>query len=430
MGSPPPSDPHRDRPGAQLAPETGTAPDEAALVARWRAETPGCSGLAHLNNAGAALVPGCVAEAVAGHLARESEIGGYEAEDEAEGRLGEGRAAVAGLIGAAARNLAVVESATRGVELALGALGLERGDRIVTSRCDYPSNQIMYMALGERFGVETVLAAELPEGGADPESVRQLARHPRCRLVALSWIPTNSGMVQAAHEVGAACAAAGVPLLIDACQAVGQLEIDVARLGCDFLAGSARKFMRGPRRIGFLYVSTAALERGMRPLLPDMRGATWTGPGGFSIEAGARRFEQWEQASALVLGMGAAARYSAAVGAAGHARAWRLAAGLRSRLAARPWARVLDRGAVRCAIVTAEIRGWDAHELKLELRRRGINTSAAGRSAGVLDMDDKGARTVLRMSPHYYNTEEEIERLLANLEELVELPAAARPARI
>jgi selenocysteine lyase/cysteine desulfurase len=404
--------------------------EEAAQVAAWRAETPGCSLRAHFNNAGAALVPACVAEAVAGHLARESQIGGYEAADEAEERLAGARTAVARLIGGRSRNVAVVESATRGVELALGALGLERGDRIVTSRCDYPSNQIMYMALGQRFGVETVMAAELAAGGVDPESVRALVRDARCRLVALTWVPTNSGMVQAAYEVGAVCAAAGVPLLIDACQAVGQLTVDVARLGCDFLAASARKFMRGPRGIGFLVVSDAALERGLRPLLPDMHGATWTDPGAFSVEAGAQRFEQWEQPAALVLGMGAAARYSATAGAAGHARAWRLAAALRDRLAARPWARVLDRGTERCAIVTAEIHGWDAHELKTALRGHGINTSAAGRPNGVLDMDDKGARTVLRMSPHYYNTEAEMERLLTALEELVALPAGARSALV
>jgi len=401
--------------------------EETAAVARWRAETPGCEGRVHLNNAGAALAPASVLETVQGHLAREAEIGAYEAADEAAERVVGVYEAVAGLIGGAARNVAVVENATAGTALALSSFELRPGDRIVTSRSDYPSNQIMYWSLGQRFGVETVIAGERPEGGVDPESVRELVRDPRCRLVALTWVPTNSGLVQAAEEVGEVCAAAGVPFLVDACQCVGQMTIDVRRLGCDFLSASARKFLRGPRGIGFLYVSDEALERGAHPLLPDMRGATWTGPAEFRLSPGARRFENWEFSYALLLGMGAAARYSAAVGTAGPARAWRLAAELRARLEATPWARVLDRGARRCAIVSAEIRGWDAEALKLRLRERGINTSAASREHGLLDMDAKRAATILRVSPHYYNIERELDSLFEALAELAAAPPLDHP---
>jgi cysteine desulfurase/selenocysteine lyase len=394
------------------------AVEEVAAVARWRAETPGCERRIHLNNAGAALAPLCVVEAVRGHLARETEIGGYEAAEEAAERVAGVYEAIADLIGAAGRNVAVVENATAGMALALSSFELRRGDRIVTSLADYPSNQIMYMALGERLGVETVVAADRPEGGVDPESVRELVRDPRCRLVALTWVPTNSGLVQAAYEVGEVCSHAGVPFVVDACQCVGQMAIDVGRLRCDFLTASARKFMRGPRGIGFLYVSDAALDRGAYPLFPDMRGASWTAPREFRLAPGARRFENWEFSYALVLGMGAAARYSAAVGEAGMSRAWRLAAELRQRLAARPWARILDRGTERCAIVSLAVRGWDAGELKLRLRERGVNTSAANREHGLLDMDAKRADTALRISPHYYNTEQELDAAIEALAEL------------
>ncbi len=389
---------------------------EAQLLAAWRSDTPGCSGRVHLNNAGAALMPRQVVEAVEAHWRREVEIGGYEAADEADAQVAEVYAAVARLIGAAAGEVAVVESATRGVETVI--VGLERGDRVVTSMCDYPSQQIMFMAMAERFGVETVVAAERPAGGIDPDSVEQLVRQGRCKLVCLSWVPTNSGLVQAAAEVGRVCAAAGVPFLVDACQCVGQMQVEVGRLQCDFLTASARKFLRGPRGIGFLYVSEAATRRGLRPLLPDLRGAEWTGPGSYRLAEGARRFEQWELPYALVLGMGAAARYTMQVGTAGFDRAWRLAAELRDHLAARPWARVLDRGAERCAIVTAEIAGWHAPDLKLRLRERGINVSAATRVHGVWDMDAKAAASVLRMSPHYYNTQDELDTLMAALDEL------------
>jgi selenocysteine lyase/cysteine desulfurase len=408
---------------------TGIAVEaEEEAVARWRAETPGCEGRVHLNNAGASLAPACVLEAVGRHLAREAEIGGYEAADEAAGRVSEVYEAIAALIGTAAGNVAVVESTTAAVALALSSFDLRPGDRIVTSQTDYPSSQIMYMSLGQRFGVETVLAAERPEGGVDPESVRELARDPRCRLVSLTWVPTNSGLVQAAHEVGEVCAETGMPYLLDACQCVGQMAIDVGRLRCDFLAASARKFLRGPRGTGFLYVSDTALARGVGPLLPDAHGAQWTDPGRFQLADGARRFETWEFPVALVLGMGAATRYATAVGEAGWARSWRLAAELRARLESMPWARVLDRGAERCAIVTVEVRGWDADDLKLRLRERGINTSASRREHGVLDMDAKGVATALRLSPHYYNTEEELDTVLEALSELAVTPLGARAA--
>ena len=176
------------------------------------------------------------------------------------------------LLGCAPRNVAVVENATVAISLALSAFDFAPGDVLVTTRSDYTSNQLMYLALARRRGLEVLRAEELPAGGVDPGSVRELVRHPRCRLVSLTWIPTNSGLVQRAEEVGEVCAEAGVPYFVDACQAVGQMPVDVARLRCDYLGVTARKFLRGPRGIGFLYVSDRALERGDYPLGIDMRG--------------------------------------------------------------------------------------------------------------------------------------------------------------
>src|SRR2546430_7175874 len=353
---------------------------------RWRRDTPGCRDRIHLNNAGAGLMPRPVLDALTDHLTREAAIGGYEAADEAEPRVRETYALVARLVGAAPRNIALVENATVAFSQALSAFDFRPGDRIVTTRTDYPSNQRMYLSLAQRAGVETVRADDLPEGGVDPESVRRLARHARTRLVALSWVPTNSGLVQDARAVGEVCAELDVPYLVDACQTVGQMAIDVSARRCDFLAATGRKFLRGPRGIGFLYVSDRLLDRGAFPLFLDMRGADWTDPDAFRLADGARRFENWEFAYALVVGLGAAARYALAAGEPGHERAWRLAALLRERLDRVPEGRVLDRGRERCAIVTLDVRGRDAAELELRLRERGINTSSADRMSGVLDM--------------------------------------------
>ena len=201
-----------------------------------------------------------------------------------------------------------------------------------------------------------------------------------------------------------------MPYLIDACQAVGQLTVDVHRLRCDFLSATARKFLRGPRGIGFLYVADRVLERGLFPLYIDMRGGRWTTADTFSLAPDARRFENWEFSHALVLGLGAAASYAAGVGIPrGGLRARALAARLRAALAALPGLRVLDRGADLAAIVTVEVAGRPAPALVEELRRRGINTSASLREYALIDMADKRAASAIRLSPHYYNTEAELD---------------------
>jgi selenocysteine lyase/cysteine desulfurase len=396
-----------------------TTSTDSDLV-RWRLDTPGCERLIHLNNAGAALSPRAVRDVIARQLALEQELGGYEAAEAQAESVRQAYDAVGELLGTSGRNIAMVQNSTVAYTQALSAFDLGPGDRILTSRADYASNQIMFLSLAQRRGIEIVRAADLEEEGIDPEDVRRQIAGRRPTLVALTWIPTNSGLVQPVEAVGEICRDAGIPYLIDACQAVGQLPIDVARLHCDYLAAAARKFLRGPRGLGFLYVSDQALRAGAYPLLVDMHGATWIEADAFDLAPDARRFETWEFAFALVLGLGAAASYAMAVGLeTARDRARQLAAYTRSRLARVPNVRVLDRGVELCAIVTASLAGWDAADIKLRLRERGINTSSPQREDAVIDMDEKGAGSALRISPHYYNTEEEIDIALEALEEIL-----------
>jgi selenocysteine lyase/cysteine desulfurase len=255
----------------------------------------------------------------------------------------------------------------------------------------------------------------------DPaELEREVARR-RPVLVAVTWVPTNSGLVQPVEAIGEICRRREIPCLVDACQAVGQLAVDVGRVGCDYLAGTARKFLRGPRGIGFLYVAVRVLAAGAYPITVDMHGATWTDPDAFTLTPDARRFESWETSAALVAGTGAAADYALGVGiATAAARASALAAYARERLAELPGVRVMDRGPALCAIATAQLADRDAHAVKLALRARGINTSAADREDAVIDMDAKGARSVLRISPHYYNSADEIDAVVSALGELLQ----------
>jgi selenocysteine lyase/cysteine desulfurase len=370
----------------------------------------------HLNHAGASLMPPEVVAAITDHLRLEAEIGGYEAADARAAEIEAAYDETAVLIGVRRRNIAIVENATVAVAQALSAFDLSAGDEIVTTRHDYVSNQLMYLSLARRRGVRVTRVPDLPEGGVDPDAVREQLRHRRPALVALTHVPTNSGLVQPAAEVGEICAEHGVPYLVDACQSVGQFPVDVSDLRCDFLAGTARKFLRGPRGIGFLYVSDRMLEEGRAPLLPDMRGARWTGPDAFELAPDARRFENWEFAYALVLGMGAAARMAREVGIEEAMRHNRfLAIRLREELGEMPGVRVLDRGPELCAIVTAEVAGWEADDLVVALRDRGVNTSGVSASSALLDMQDKGAATALRISPHYSTTADEVDRALQAL---------------
>ncbi|MDB4874970.1 MAG: aminotransferase class [Gemmatimonadetes bacterium] len=361
-------------------------------------------------------MPTTVLDAIAEHLELEATTGGYEAADAKSTEIEHGYEHLAELVGARARNMAVVANATAGFVQAVSSFDFAPGDVIVTTRCDYTSNQIQYLALHERLGVEVVHAEDLPEGGVDPDSVRHAVASsgPRCKLVAVSWIPTNSGLVQDVESVGQVCEDLGVPYLVDACQAVGQIPIDVAKLRCDYLSATARKFLRGPRGIGFMFASDRALARGDHPLFVDMRGARWISTGRYEVDPTARRYEGWELPYALVLGQSAAAEYALGVGIdVAHERAWTLAARLRTGLAAIPRVRVLDRGARQCAIVTTAIDGMDARTLVTHLAGKGINTVPSLREYGQYDFAAKNVESAIRYSPHYYNTEAEVDAAIA-----------------
>jgi selenocysteine lyase/cysteine desulfurase len=207
---------------------------------------------------------------------------------------------------------------------------------------------------------------------------------------------------------------------VDACQSVGQLPLDVNHLGCDFLSAASRKYLRGPRGAGFLYVSDRVLERDLEPLFIDMRGADWIAEDRYRVAQDAKRFETYEFAWALVLATGEAARYAAAIGLEPiRDRVLALAGRLRHALSAIEGVRVLDRGKELCGIVSVSIDGRDPRELMRALRDRGINTNAQQRVSAVIDYDEKAVRASLRISPHYYNTEEEIDQAVSALRESV-----------
>jgi len=383
-----------------------------------RSDTPGVAHGIHLNNAGAALPPLPVTQAIRDHFQREEERGGYEAEDAAQGQIQQAYTAVERLLHAPPGTVAFQESATLAFTQALSSIPFRSGDLLLTSRQDYTSNQIQYLALQERWGIRVERIPDGPEGAVDVQRMVEAIHRLNPRAVALSHIPTHSGAVQDAAPIGAACRARGIPFLLDACQSVGQMPLDVEALGVTFLSATARKFLRGPRGSGFLYVSPEALEFGFLPLFPDLRGADWIEDQLFQPAPDARRFETWEFSWPLVLGTGAAAQYALEIGVeAIQHRAWSLAQRLRDRLRNVDGVKVLDRGPTLSAIVTLSIPSWPSKRLRDHLRSQRIRTSWLDRTAAVLDFDARGIPDALRVSPHAYNLESELEAFVSALEE-------------
>ena len=380
----------------------------AVDVAAARADTPACDRLIHFNNAGASLMPEPVYAAVRAHLELEREVGGYEAEQRAD--LAGFYDVFAALLGARPDEIAYVENATRAWDMAFYGLPLVAGDRILTHASEYVSNYLGLIQQARRRGLGIDL---VPSDGSGQVDVAALERMigPRTRLVALTHVPTQGGLVNPAEAVGRVARAHGLIYLLDACQSVGQIALDVGRIGCDILTGTGRKFLRGPRGTGFLYVSRDLVDR-IDPPFVDMRAATWTGPESYELAPGARRFENWESYVAGRVGLTAAVRYAQCIGIeAIEARVTALGARLRGSLA-EAGAAVHDLGERRCGIVSFTVPGEAPDETARRLAGRRINVSITEASAALIDLQARGLPALVRASVHYYNTEDEIARFV------------------
>jgi selenocysteine lyase/cysteine desulfurase len=387
-------------------------------VARLRLQTPGCATVAHFNNAGASLPPMPVLETHLAHLRREAQIGGYEAQEEAQPRIDAVYASVARLIGAAGPDeIALVENATRAFDMAVYAVPLAAGDVILTSTTEYHSMFVTYLHLARRGIVVEVIPGDAA-GQIDVGALRKRMSG-RVRLIALAHVPTNGGLVQPVEAVGEIARDAGVFFLLDATQSVGQLPIDVGRIGCHALAGTSRKYLRGPRGAGFLWVRRDWIER-LEPPLMEGHAAEWVEPDRYVLRPDGKRFEVWEANYAARLGFGAAVDYALALGVDRiWARVRALGDALRDRLAALPGVTVRDLGVVRGGIVSFTMRDVEAAAIKAALRAASINVSVSPARGTLLDMRARGLRDVVRASVHYYNTEAELDRLADELARLV-----------
>jgi len=391
------------------------------LLDQVRSQTPGADQYVHLNNAGAALAPEQVLKAITDHLHLEARVGGYEAAALQKAELKAFHTAVAELVNAQPDNIAYASSATDAYNKALSSIPFEKGDCLLTTQDDYVSNHIAFLQLEKRSGVQLLVApVDKKQGGVDLEAIEKMIIEHRPKLVAVTHIPTNSGLIQDVEAIGQMCRDKNIWYLVDACQSAGQLPLDVEKIGCDFLSATFRKFLRGPRGAGFLYVSDRALEAGLEPLFLDLHSAVWTGKRDYQALPTAERFELWEQPHALVLGCKAAVEIALGLGLEAIAgRVQHLARFTREQLSAIDKVQVLDQGPALGGIVTFHIPGKNPIRLKKQLLDKKINCSVTDIKSARYDFDRKGVEWALRASPHYYNTEEEIGMFVGVLGELV-----------
>lgn len=383
-------------------------------IDRIRADTPATSRLIYLHNAGAALMPAPVVAALKEHIDLESEIGGYAAADHEAQRLDSVYGSVARLLNAAPDEIALVENATVAWQMAFYSLPFRKGDRILTAEAEYAANYVAFLQVAKRTGAVIDVVPSDATGELDVGALERMIDE-RVKLVAVTWVPTNGGLVNPAAAIGKIARAHGIPYLLDACQAVGQMEVDVEAIGCDMLSATGRKFLRGPRGTGFLYVRRALLQQ-LEPPMIDHFAAPWVSRGVYQLRDDARRFENWENNYAGRLGLGTAVDYALAIGIAPIAQRCRMLSGrLRSGLAALPGITIRDLGRNPGAIVSFTLDGHEAEDIVRSAAAAGITIGASDPASTRIDAEMRSLPNVVRASPHYYNTEAEVDRLIEHL---------------
>ena len=383
-------------------------------LARLRAETPATQTIIHFNNAGAALMPDAVYNAQADHLALERRVGGYEAARLAAPQLTAFYTEFAALLNCDPKEIAYTENATRAWDMAFYALPLQQGDRILTHITEYVSNYLAFLHQAKRRGLHIDVVPSDATGQIDIQALDAMVT-PAHKLIAITHVPSQSGLVNPAAAVGAIARKHDLIYLLDACQSVGQVAIDVQEIGCHILSGTGRKFLRGPRGTGFLYVSNTIVDT-LDPPFIDLTAAQWTDDHTYTLAPGAMRFENWESNVAGRIGLTAAVSYARAIGMGSIAgRTATLAQTLRDALITIPGVTVHDQGQQKCGIVTFTKRGVLPETIYTTLRDAQINVSVTPLTYARLDLGARGLAAVVRASVHYYNDEAEVDRFIAAL---------------
>ncbi len=363
-------------------------------------------------------MPAPVIDALKTHIDLEARIGGYEAADAADDKVQASYSAIARLLGCKPTEVAVVENATRGWDMAFYAFDFKPGDRILTCSAEYSSNYIAYLQVARKTGALVETIPDDSDSAVDVDALRD-SIDGRVKLIAVTHVPTNGGLVNPAADIGRVAREHGIPFLLDACQSVGQMPLHVDELNVDMLSATSRKFLRGPRGMGCLYVREELIAK-LEPPLLDNHAATWVAPGEYRLVDDARRFENWECNIAAKIAFGTAVDYALDWGMETiESRIAVLSGRLRDGLAALPAICLRDLGVRQCAIVSFTVEHMAPPAVVQGLQERAINASVSRIASTRLDMQERGLDALVRAAVHYYNTEDEVARFLAALEEVI-----------
>jgi len=386
-------------------------------VAEIRHNTPGLPGRIHLDNCGSALVSRAVVEAQLGHLHLETRVGGYVAQEQQSERLSNVYHSAAKLLGGKYTDYALAGSAVDSWTKAFYSLPMGAGDNVVTAYNEYCSNYVAYLQRASRDGVEIRVARPGADGALDLDHFESLVDK-RTRLISLTHVPSSSGQIAPAVKVGEIANAHEKLYLLDACQSIGQLDVNFERIGCDMATGTGRKFLRGPRGIGFLYMNEKARAE-IDPVVLTNQAATWTGENSYELRSDAGVFEAWERSCVNQLGLGAAIDYLLELGPEkAYERITSLTRYMREGLAGISRVTLTCQEDAEAAIITFNKEGWTAADIKQVLEKQDIATQVASVVHTRLDLEARGIDTTARISPHYYNTVEEMDIFLNALEAL------------
>ena len=378
-------------------------------IDRIRAETKGCRKVVHFNNAGSSLMPDPVANAVLEHFELERGIGGYEALERNNERFNSFYTSFAILLNCDPAEIAYVENATRGWDMAFYSIPFKAGDRIITTKTEYVSNYLAFLQMAKRSEVVIDVAPNDENGQVSLRGLEEMIND-ETKLIAITHVPTHQGLVNPVVEIGQIANKHKILYLLDACQSIGQVPIDVQEIGCDMLSATGRKFLRGPRGTGVLFVKKSLIES-LDPPFIDLKSATWIEKNKFEMRQDAKRFENWERYVAGQIGLGRAVEYALEVGLeAIWLRVQALGHQLRQRLRGLRGISTHDTGTQLSGIVTFSKEDESAESVKQRLNQSQINTDVARVTSAQLDMGERGLREVVRASVHYFNTEAEIDR--------------------
>ena len=386
-------------------------------IQKIRKDTPGTNHIKHFNSAGCSLATQSQIDIITNYLQEEAIVGGYLMQAKHQNEINQFYQRAAQLINAKPDEIAITGNASEAFNHVLYGIPFEKGEVIITSEIEYSNNFVNYINLKNTKGIEIEMIRNLPNGDFDLEALEK-AIHPKVKLIAITHVPTSSGVVAPVKAIGEIAKAHNILYLVDSCQSIGQLPFDVEEIGCDFASATGRKYLRGPRGLGFLYVRNSALSQ-LVPKSLDNVTAHWKLDEKVDLDIKTKMFEHWEKSYAMVLGFSEAIRYLLDLGIENTwNRIVELSTYAREQLNSIPEVTVHDPGTNKCGIVTFNKKDIDPLTVQKYLMEKKINTSATLTFSSMTDLHHRGLENgAVRASIHYFNTREEIDALVEAIKE-------------